>query len=72
MSTWEDAFGCGLTLGGILTLVLCVGVGGCFRRDQEAEWRHQAIEHGFAEYVLNPQTGESTWRWKDQTPEATK
>jgi hypothetical protein len=28
--------------------------------------RAEAIEHGYAEWVIDAKTGEKTWRWKPQ------
>jgi hypothetical protein len=27
-------------------------------------WKSEAVKHQAAEYVLNPSTGEVTWKWK--------
>lgn len=29
----------------------------------------EAIRHGAAEYILNPDTGETKWQWKNQPKE---
>lgn len=34
----------------------------------ELDWKQEAIKRGVAEYVMNPETGRTTWRWKQEFP----
>lgn len=54
-------FGMGLTMGIIGTTILLPCL---FKSDRE--WQTEAVEHGAAEWVLDPKTGATTWKWKDK------
>lgn len=40
-------------------------------QDDTKAWRLEAVRRGAAEWVMNPRTGESEWRWKEQPPTPT-
>lgn len=38
------------------------------QRAEISDLRAQAIENGYAEWVVDEKTGTTTWRWKQQSP----
>ena len=33
--------------------------------DYTAQWQRDTVKHGAAEWVMNPETGATEWRWKE-------
>lgn len=61
----EPDVGCGgaLFLGGV-GLVLGFVLGSDVEDVNIDKMKHEAIEHGYAEWVVDQKTGKTTWRWK--------
>lgn len=58
----DDKMGC---LGAALTITAFVGGLICGFHQSDRSWEKDAVKHGAAEYVLDPATGKTTWRWKE-------
>jgi len=55
----------GVTVGmfvGIILFAIFWGI--CIRPIHNDIWERNAVKNGKAEYVLNPNNGTTTWRWK--------
>lgn len=59
----EDKMGC---FAAIMAIVCFIGglLTGFYASD--VDWEREAVKHGAAEYVLEPATGKTTWRWKEK------
>ncbi len=47
----------------VVVLPLIGMTGSCYSSSQD-KWRQGTIERGMAEYVMDPLTGKTEWRWK--------
>lgn len=56
----DDAFKAGIGIGAIVCVIFFTGILVAWNNFQNASWRSDAIEQGFAEY--NSVTGK--WQWK--------
>lgn len=48
---------------GVAVIMFVMGVGGGFAW-RESQHRDEMVRRGYAEYVMDPKTGVSTWRMK--------
>lgn len=53
-------------LGFAVGLLFALVTHGLYDCNAKKEMKREAIERGHAEYVMDPKTGESEWRWKSE------
>ena len=59
----ESAFWLGCFLGGLLTLVIFLPIGGCVEEEVSSKWQNAAVERGYGEIVV--ENGVRKFRWKE-------
>lgn len=64
MRSDDGAFFPGFILG--VSLFLIIGFWALNR--QESWWQRSAVQHGCAEWVMDSDTGETAWQWKEVQP----
>lgn len=67
----SDSEGCGAAFGGFILGALIAGsvIGAMVHagwHDDVERWRREAVRHGAAEWIMDPSTGKTDWRWLDK------
>lgn len=67
MSEESIPVGCGVAMFAAVFVILVAMIFlGQAWQDDVAEWRKEAVRRGAAEWVMDPATGNTEWRWKDK------
>lgn len=60
-----DAFGLGF-FGGLMLVTGVIVFATPSASETQEKWQKAAVDHGAAEYVMDPKTGKVTWQWKGE------
>lgn len=70
MGDWDNGFVSGTVVTFFFTLAICTAViGPCCSSVSRTTVRKQAIERGFAEWVIVDEAGSTEFRWKERGKE---
>jgi len=56
----------------LIATLICVAIWGIFISGmilggiiEETKWQRKSVKQGYAEWIVDQKTGETTWQWKE-------